>query len=67
MIFAVLVCIFLSMKSPDINMHVTNGKGVVETTEILTVPGGRRTVLLGTVIEIMFKFTHGKRSNGLVY
>lgn len=53
-IFVVLVCIFLFMKFFDINMYVMNGKGVVEIIEILMVLGGRRIVLLGMVIEIMF-------------
>lgn len=42
------------MKFFDINMYVMNGKGVVEIIEILMVLGGRRIVLLGMVIEIMF-------------
>lgn len=53
-IFVVLVCIFLFMKFFDINLYVMNGKGVVEIIEILMVLGGRRIVLLGMVIEIMF-------------
>lgn len=53
-IFVVLVCIFLFMKFFDINMYVMNGKGFVEIIEILMVLGGRRIVLLGMVIEIMF-------------
>lgn len=53
-IFVVLVCIFLFMKFFDINMYVMNGKGVVEIIEILMVLGGRRIVLLGMVMEILF-------------